>query len=320
MTRPNVPLISVALCVHNGERFLREQLDSVLAQRDVELEIVALDDASSDGSGTILREYAARDTRMRCFRNEENLGPSRSFERAMSLCRGDFIAPCDQDDVWEAEKLAVLLAAIGNADLAYCDSEYVDDAGAFTGKRVSEDVQMMSGREPLRFLFSNSVSGHATILRRELFEAARPFPQGAFHDWWLALVAAARGGVVYVDRPLVRFRRHLSAFSTLGLDRKGQRPPTRNRRWLQERRNLMVALARSDLRGRAHAQRLCEAFDLVATRHRMWPLWKELWQVRAAVPGSGSSLTNTLRLGLRFWRSFRRARNEPALSPKEIRL
>jgi len=314
------PLISVALCVHNGERFVREQLDSVLAQRDVEIEIIALDDASSDNSGAILHEYAARDARLRCFRNDDNLGPSRSFERAMSLCRGEFIAPCDQDDVWEQDKLAVLLAAIGDADLAYCDSSYIDEAGAFTGRYVSDDVQMMSGSEPLQFLFCNSISGHAAILRRALFEAARPFPQGAFHDWWLALVAAARGGIVYLDQPLVRFRRHDGAFSTLGRDRRARRPPTRNRRWLHERRSLMAAIARSELRGHSQAQTLLEVFDQASDHDRLMPLLRELWRLRAAAPGDNGAAVNALRLWFRFRRKFRRARSEPALSPSEIRL
>lgn len=307
----DAPLISVTLCVHNGARYLREQLDSVLAQRGVVLEIVALDDASSDESPALLQEYAACDTRFCCFRNETNLGPTRSFERAMTLAHGALIAPCDQDDVWEPDKLAKLLAAIGDADLAYCDSAYIDATGAFTGTQISGDIVMLSGHEPLTFLFANSVSGHATLLRRELFAAARPFPEGAFHDWWLALCAAARAGIVYLPEPLVRFRRHTDAFSTLGRDRKGRRPTARSRTWLQQRRAIMAAHAHRKLRGHAEAQQILQALDAARDRRGSGALLRELWRVRFALPGPSSTGVNALRWWLRFRRKLRHARREP---------
>ena len=75
------PQVSVALCVYNGERFLRDQLDSLLAQEDVELEVVIVDDCSTDGSLALLREYAARDPRIRVVANEKNLGHLNSFAK-----------------------------------------------------------------------------------------------------------------------------------------------------------------------------------------------------------------------------------------------
>ena len=307
----DIPLISVALCVHDGARFLHEQLDSVLAQRDVAIEVVALDDVSHDASPALLHEYAVRDPRVRCFRNDTNLGPSRSFERAMSLTRGAFIAPCDQDDVWEPDKLAKLLAAIDSVDLAYCDSAYIDESGVPTGTKVSDDIEMLSGHEPLTFLFANSVSGHAALLRRELFEAARPFPAEAFHDWWLALCAAATGGIVYVPEPLVRFRRHAETVSTLGRDRKGRRPPTRNRAWLAQRRAIMVAHAGSTLRGHTETKAFLQALDAARDTDRSGLLLRELWHLRHVLPGRRNSPRNVLRWWLRFGRKLRCAGKEP---------
>ena len=316
MTAP--PLISVALCAHNGERWLREQLDSVLAQTGVDIEVVALDDASGDGSVALLREYAARDPRVRVHENDRNLGPARSFERAMSLCRGEFLAPCDQDDVWETRKLSRLLATIGPADLAYCDSRYIDDDGAPTGGRVSDHLSMMQGCEPLQFLFGNSVSGHAALLRREVFERARPFPPGVFHDWWLALCAAAGNGVVYLHEPLVRFRRHASTFSTLGRGHKA-RIPSRQRLWLATLRNLMEAHAHTRLRGHECAQALLDAFELARDRRRRLPLLRELWRLRAAAPPArGNAALNGVRLQMRFLRKLRQSRREPPLEPRQV--
>lgn len=307
---PDAPLISVALCVHNGARYLREQLDSVLAQRDVAIEVIALDDASIDTSMEILEEYASRDPRIRYVRNETNLGATRSFERAMSLARGRFIAPCDQDDIWEPDKLARLLAVIGEADLAYCDSAYIDAIGAPTGKCVSDDIDMLAGHEPLTFLFANSVSGHAALLRRELLDIARPFPVHAFHDWWLALCAAARGGIVYLPEPLVRFRRHAGTASTLGRDRKAAKPPSRYRPWIEQRHSIMTAHAHGNLRGHLQAQTLLRAFDTARDHNRWLPLLRELWRQRGVLPGHGSHSVRTLRWWLRFKRKLRRSRAE----------
>jgi glycosyltransferase involved in cell wall biosynthesis len=112
------PLVSVALCTCNGEAYIEAQLASVLAQTHRALELVVVDDASTDRTVEILAEAARRDERIRVHRNPQRLGVNANFERAFSLCRGDFIAPCDQDDVWSAKKLESLLAAIGDADLA----------------------------------------------------------------------------------------------------------------------------------------------------------------------------------------------------------
>lgn len=315
----HAPLISVALCVHDGARFLAEQLDSVLAQRGVNIEVVALDDASADASPALLQECAQRDARVRCFRNDTNLGASRSFERAMSLTRGAFIAPCDQDDIWEADKLAKLLAAIGDADLAYCDSAYIDENGVPAGTKVSDDIAMLSGHEPLTFLFTNSVSGHAALLRRELFTAARPFPADAFHDWWLALVAAASGGIVYWPEPLVRFRRHAATVSTLGRDRKGRRPAGRHSAWVACHRAIMAAHADSTLRGHAEARALLEAFDAARATGHGGKLLRVLWRLRRVLPDGDNHARNVLRWWLRFRRRLRRAARERAATASPLK-
>lgn len=305
------PLISVALCVHNGERYLRAQIDSLLAQMDVRIEVVALDDASADGSAALLQTYAEKDARLRWVASPDNLGILRSFEKAMSMCNGAFIAPCDQDDIWHPRKLATLLAAIGECDLVYCDSEYIDADARSQHRRISHDLEMMQGREPLQFVFSNSVSGHAALLRRSLFDAARSFPAGVYHDWWLALCAAARGGIVYVDEPLVQFRRHGSAFSTLG-HREKTRSPARNCLWLEQRRNLLKAYAERPLKDHEHATNLLAALDTALRGGRRRPLLYELWRIRKAVrPQAKSAALHAIRLQLRFLRKLRRARKEP---------
>ena len=107
------PLVSVVLGTYNGEAYLQDQLRSVLAQTYPALEIIAIDDGSRDRTVDILREYAARDPRMRVTVNERNLGFIRNFEKGCRLARGEYIALCDQDDYWFPDKIEKMVGAIG---------------------------------------------------------------------------------------------------------------------------------------------------------------------------------------------------------------
>ncbi len=204
----SAPLVSVALCTYNGGPYLEEQLASLRAQTWQRLEIVAIDDASTDNTWDILQRAAASMPALRIRRNERNLGFAANFERAMALCKGDLIAPCDQDDIWLPTKLETLVRAIGTHTLAYCDSRLVDPNGQSLGERVSDRVRMVQGSDPLPFTFWNCISGHAMLFRRELLARALPIRGARYHDWWIVFVAASLGSIVYVDEPLVAYRQH----------------------------------------------------------------------------------------------------------------
>ncbi len=211
--------ISIALCTYNGARYLREQLDSLLNQTYRNLEIVAVDDCSSDESAAILSEYAQRDSRLQVYVNAVNRGLKNNFSSALQKCTGAYIAPCDQDDIWMPEKLATLLNMIGYHTLIYCDSELVAANGASLGVKASDRVTTLSTNDPAAFVFDNCVSGHAMLFRRELLDQALPIPDEFFHDWWIAACAAARGGIVYYPQALVKYRQHASNITNMARDR-----------------------------------------------------------------------------------------------------
>ncbi|MFZ5657860.1 MAG: glycosyltransferase family 2 protein [Pseudomonadota bacterium] len=305
-----MPLVSIALSTYNGERHLRDQLDSVLAQAGVDFELVAVDDGSRDGTTAILNEYAARDGRLRWSRNPRNLGPTRSFERAIALCTGEFIAPCDQDDVWLPHKLQRLVEAIGEADLAYADSAYVNAEGRSCGRRISDDTRMLEGCDPFAFLFANSVSGHAALVRRDCALRAMPYPAAGYHDWWLALSAAGGRGVRYVDEVLVQYRRHDGAYCGMG------GVTTRRDDWLGIRRALVDAYARRGDRGREAVAALSAALQRAAAGDGTAPLARELWAHRTSWPRrSGLPGLDALALGLRLRRKLRRSVRDLARVP-----
>jgi glycosyltransferase involved in cell wall biosynthesis len=312
----DLPRISVALCVHNGARWLPEQLDSLLAQEGVALEIVALDDRSTDESLDVLWDYAGRDDRIRVATNLENLGHLKSFEKCMALCVAPLIAPCDQDDVWHPRKLAKLAAAIGDADLAYCDSAYIDGAGRSLGRRVSQDIgPMQSGRDPLRYVFQNTVSGHALLVRRDVFNASLPLPALLYHDWWLAMRAAAGRGVVYVDEPLVQFRRHDMAYSPMGKSDSGlhrKRSSSRNRKWIAQWLYIFEQLLYVDWFPRGLAVEWHAAMR-AAESGRIGPLLPVIWRSRRSVPPDrGPRWWAALRFWLKCANKVERARRERA--------
>src|SRR5476649_2579474 len=95
------PLVSIALCTYNGARFLSQQLDTLVNQTYRPIEIIVVDDCSTDDTFAILTEYAGRYPNFKIYRNDVKLGFTANFEKAVKLCTGDLIALCDQDDLWD---------------------------------------------------------------------------------------------------------------------------------------------------------------------------------------------------------------------------
>ena len=202
--------MSVALATYNGERFLRCQLDSVYSQTHKNLEVVVCDDGSSDGTIDILKNYK-KNHGLRLLRNEKNVGFVQNFAKAVSLCRGEFIALCDQDDIWFPEKIEILLSEIGNHSLICSDAELVDESGNI----ISRSLLGGSGHyaetdDQFRFfVFRNYVTGCTAMFRRDVADRGLPVPKGAmYHDWWFATVASTMDGVKCLDMVLTRYRQH----------------------------------------------------------------------------------------------------------------
>jgi glycosyltransferase involved in cell wall biosynthesis len=205
---PEKPLISIALCTYNGERFLQAQLDTLVNQDYPYKEIIAVDDASTDGTLALLKKYAAKYPFIHIHQNELNLGFRKSFEKAISLSKGDLIALSDQDDLWLHEKLSIMQAQMGENQLIYHDSAFIKENGDFINKNMSDVVNMYAGNSFKPFLFFNSVSGHACVFKNTLVAHILPLPESIYHDHWIAYVAANMGTIGYVAMPLVQYRQH----------------------------------------------------------------------------------------------------------------
>jgi glycosyltransferase involved in cell wall biosynthesis len=202
------PLISIPIFTYNGEKFLREQLDSIFAQTYKHIEVIACDDGSTDATKTILKEYETK-YGLICHFNEVNLGVNKNVEKALSLCNGDFIAPSDQDDIWKPEKLQTLLEHIGENVLIYSTSIAVDQNGKVLTNYMGHTHKLIRGNNNKAFLFDNCVSGHTILFKRELLPFLIPLPKTVYPDWWIAFVASTYGTIEYYNKEyLVYYRRH----------------------------------------------------------------------------------------------------------------
>jgi glycosyltransferase involved in cell wall biosynthesis len=204
-------LVSIALCTYNGDAYLKQQLDSIVNQSYPEIELIVVDDCSTDNTLNILKEYSARYSFIKLFINPQNLGYIRNFEKAMSLCNGDFIALSDQDDIWDLNKIEKQVKAIGNNLLIYHDSEFVDQNGESLSLYMSDIMNLYRGDQPEVFLFFNCISGHSVLMKKELRNELLPFPEAYFHDWWMGYVGTNLGSIDFIEESLVKYRQHQKA-------------------------------------------------------------------------------------------------------------
>lgn len=214
--------ISVAMCTYNGARYLREQLDSITAQTRLPDELVVCDDNSTDATNAIVANFAAAATfPVRHHVNEQNLGSTKNFERAISFCSGDIVALADQDDLWLSHKLDAidkLFSENPDTGLVFSDAEIVDDQSHSLGtsmwKRNGFDrakMKLISENRAFDVLLPGwIVTGSTMAFRNKFSDLFIPIPEGLplIHDGWIALIIAAVAKIRWIDEPLIKYRQH----------------------------------------------------------------------------------------------------------------
>lgn len=201
--------ISVAMATYNGERFLEAQLRSILSQLDRLDEMVIVDDGSSDRTRHIIAGFG--DPRIRLLTNDRNEGVLRSFERALRATTGEVVFLADQDDLWLPGKRDTLVEALRGDDrntIALSDAQVIDAEGRI----VAPSFMALRGgfrSGLLATLIKNRYLGCAMAVKRRLLDAALPIPADVpMHDIWLGAINRLVGTTVYIDRPLMQYRRH----------------------------------------------------------------------------------------------------------------
>lgn len=208
-------MISIAMATYNGSKFLRMQLDSILKQTLTFDEIVICDDNSEDNTLEILNEYAKNDNRFKIIINNHNLGFKKNFEKALNLCTGNFIALCDQDDLWLPNHIETLYNNIGDRLLVCGDAELTDRQGNRINQRLSKIKNFNKKGDDCKSIFrfiayyQNPFQGASMMMRREFLNIALPIPTSVkYHDVWFAHLACAMNKFIYIDKPITMYRMH----------------------------------------------------------------------------------------------------------------
>ena len=219
----NPPRISIAMATYNGEKYLQEQLDSIAAQTLPPYELVICDDGSTDATLDIAEKFATEAKfPVRIYRNEINLGYADNFLKVASLCEGDWVAFCDQDDIWFKNKLEVVSSKIKkhqNTTFVMHSARLIDELGRDLG-RNQPDIKKNKIIEPLKIRLSLIVSGFSVIIKSDiaklLDQKSRPKwinGENISHDWWSYILANAIGDVLLIKDILVQYRRHVGSIT-----------------------------------------------------------------------------------------------------------
>jgi glycosyltransferase involved in cell wall biosynthesis len=204
------PLVSIALCTYNGAAFLNSQLESILQQTYTPIELIIVDDASTDDTCKIVTGYADKDNRIKFYKNETNLGYNKNFEKAIRLAAAEYIAISDQDDIWETNKIEkMMLAWPEGANFIYSLSGNFTDTD-FENRKTAPDVVYTTIDDVHKLVFNSPVHGHACMFKKEMVGLCLPFPCDIFYDWWMSMHAAATGVIGCVPETLTWHRVHSS--------------------------------------------------------------------------------------------------------------
>jgi glycosyltransferase involved in cell wall biosynthesis len=275
------PLISIVLCTYNGVVFLNEQLASLLLQSYPNTEIIICDDVSSDGTIKLLLEYEKHEN-IHIYYNRENIGLTANIEQALQYCRGEFIAFCDQDDIWKTDKLEILYQSINDDVLIYSDSELIDEKGKDMHIRLSQLRNMHTGNNNLGFVFSNCVWGHAIMLRRSLLNYILPIPANVPHDSWSGFVGASVKRIKFINQSLNYYRQHKQTVTSTLPAAKYVSDKTKKQEDYFKTLNWIKALAA--FRHNPNKQLFEELLALFGEKENkkfVWPLFNFLFKHRA---------------------------------------
>jgi glycosyltransferase involved in cell wall biosynthesis len=234
--------ISVCIATYNGEKYIKEQLESILKQLSIDDEVIISDDSSTDKTLEIIESF--KDKRIKLYKNNNFRNPIFNFENALKYSTGDIIFLSDQDDIWEDSKLEMMKKYLKYYDLVVSDCSIVD-----ANLKIIENSFFElrnSGPGFLKNLYKNTYLGCCMAFNRKILKIALPFPNNIpMHDIWLGMVGEIFGSTIFIEDKLVKYRRHgnnaspTSEKSKYSLVKK-----------IKDRYNLLIALLLRKLKGK----------------------------------------------------------------------
>lgn len=208
--------VDILLASYNGEKYLKEQLDSILNQTYGNFKLIISDDCSKDSTREILREYEKKDDRIELHFQEKNLGSNKNFEYLLSKVTAEYYMFSDQDDVWLPNKVEICMNKIQeeDSDLVFTDLEVVDQDLNTINKSFNKKMRVYRKAKKykdfrMEYLY-NCVTGCTILAKTSMIKEYLPLPENKdiLHDYWIALVTSLKGRISYVDVATIKYRQH----------------------------------------------------------------------------------------------------------------
>lgn len=214
------PLVQILMAVYNGEKYLGEQIASIQNQTYKNWELLVSDDESSDASLEVIKAYASKDSRIKIVLAGKHYGSAKKHFFALTECAtASYAMFCDQDDVWDSNKVELTLNAMRQAEengnkpiLVATDLRVVDEDLNLTSPSLKQHAGMTAARTTFGYFLSSAlVTGCTAMVNRSLLDLVI-IPKNdsvvMMHDWWLALLASGFGSVIYLDQQTISYRQH----------------------------------------------------------------------------------------------------------------
>lgn len=208
--------VSVCIPTYNGEKYIKEQIESILPQLSEEDELVISDDSSSDRTVEIIRNFG--DSRIKLFTGQQFKSVVRNIEVVIAQAQGDIILLSDQDDVWTANKVEKMIEALATADVVVSDCIVVDQN--FSVIHPSYFAHRNSGAGLVKNLLVNTYLGCCIGFRSSIKKKILPFPARIpMHDMWIGMVGELFYRTMFIDEKLMYYRRHEENVTSLEVEK-----------------------------------------------------------------------------------------------------
>lgn len=211
-------IVDVLLPTYNGEKYIKEQIDSILNQTHQNIRLIVSDDCSKDNTPQILKEYEQKDDRVEVYIQDENLGVVKNIEFLLKKVKNEFYMLSDQDDVWLPKKIEKSLEKLKeeNADLVFGDLEVVDENlntiypsfGDFM--LLNRKIKKYINSYRVNYLY-NCVTGCTILSKKNTIDKIIPIPSKSkylIHDYWIGIVVALNGKMAYMTEKYIKYRQH----------------------------------------------------------------------------------------------------------------
>ncbi|KIM06024.1 MAG: alpha-L-Rha alpha-1,3-L-rhamnosyltransferase [Sulfurovum sp. AS07-7] len=195
------------MATYNGEKYIKEQLNSILVQLGVDDEVIVSDDGSSDRTVEIIKSF--NDSRIKIYNNSKEKGYTRNFENALEKASGDIIFLSDQDDVWVKNKVSRMVEILKDYDFVVSDNSIVNENLEVINKSHFEVYKTSRGF--IKNLLLPRYVGACMAFKKNVLEKSLPFPGNAklcVHDYWISLIAEVYFKSYKLDEQLLLYRRH----------------------------------------------------------------------------------------------------------------